>query len=395
MANSEHLAVLKQGVEVWNQWRTANPGIRPDLSQADLPNEALSEADFDGADLTWAILSHADLTQAGLFRAELTRALLDQANLTQADLGEAYLSKAFLTGVDLTRAYLASANLSGAFLAQADFAQANLSQANLSGASLRAAILTQADLSEATLIGADLTQADLVGANLSQANLSQANLSQAELYEACLFKANLESAILVETSFVKANLTGCRVYGISAWRLDLIGAQQSDLVITRPNEPVITVDNVEVAQFIYLLLHNEKLRHVIETVTSKAVLILGRFTPDRKAVLDALREELRRRDRVPIVFDFPLPATQTTLETILTLAHMARYVIADLTDAKFDFFRSFPWVLQTYRYYSLEEVLASLDDQVIAPVEAKVQEREEARRAPLSGDQRRTPHGHD
>jgi hypothetical protein len=31
---------------------------------------------------------------------------------------------------------------------------------------------------------------------------------------------------------------------------------------------------------------------VIDTITSKAVLILGRFTDERKAVLDALREEL-------------------------------------------------------------------------------------------------------
>ena len=42
------------------------------------------------------------------------------------------------------------------------------------------------------------------------------------------------------------------------------------------------------------MLHNQKIRDVIDTITSKAVLILGRFTPERKAVLDALREELRR-----------------------------------------------------------------------------------------------------
>jgi hypothetical protein len=61
--------------------------------------------------------------------------------------------------------------------------------------------------------------------------------------------------------------------------------------------------------------------------------ILGRFTPDRKAVLDAIREELRGRGYVPILFDFDRP-NQTTDETISTLAGMARFVIADLTDAK-------------------------------------------------------------
>jgi hypothetical protein len=76
----------------------------------------------------------------------------------------------------------------------------------------------------------------------------------------------------------------------------LQGAKQQNLIITPVNEPEITVDNIEVAQFIYLLLHNQKIRDVINTITSKAVLILGRFTDERKAVLDALREELRKRD---------------------------------------------------------------------------------------------------
>jgi len=36
------------------------------------------------------------------------------------------------------------------------------------------------------------------------------------------------------------------------------------------NEPQVTVDNIEVAQFIHLVLHNEKIREVIENVTSKS-----------------------------------------------------------------------------------------------------------------------------
>jgi hypothetical protein len=65
-------------------------------------------------------------------------------------------------------------------------------------------------------------------------------------------------------------------------------------VITEPDEPLVTVDDLEVAQFVYLMLHNEKIRSVIDTITSKVVLILGRFTLDRKTVLERLRTELRR-----------------------------------------------------------------------------------------------------
>ena len=36
MADEEHVALLKQGVVVWNKWREENPDIRLDLIGADL-----------------------------------------------------------------------------------------------------------------------------------------------------------------------------------------------------------------------------------------------------------------------------------------------------------------------------------------------------------------------
>lgn len=45
--------------------------------------------------------------------------------------------------------------------------------------------------------------------------------------------------------------------------------EQKDLIITPSDETEITVDNIEVAQFIYLLLYNEKIRDMIGTVAKK------------------------------------------------------------------------------------------------------------------------------
>jgi hypothetical protein len=112
----------------------------------------------------------------------------------------------------------------------------------------------------------------------------------------------------------------------SAWGLKLDGATQQNLVITPEDEPDITVDNIEVAQFVYLLLYNQKIRAAIDAITSKAVLILSRFTHERKAVLDALRHELRKRDYLPILFDFDVPATRDITETVTLLARMSRFI---------------------------------------------------------------------
>jgi hypothetical protein len=178
-------------------------------------------------------------------------------------------------------------------------------------------------------------QANLSGANLSRAHLFGANLMRADLRRANLTWSNLNGAILVDANLKYANLNGSRVYGISAWNLEVNkNTKQSGLIITNPGEPTVTVDDLEVAQFIYLLLNRQKLRNVIDTITSKAVLILGRFTPERKAILDAMANELRKHNLLPIIFDFERAKSRDFTETIKTLAGLSLFVIADITKPK-------------------------------------------------------------
>ena len=92
MANKEHLARLKQGVEVWNQWRRENPDLCPDLSQANLTGAHLVEADLSDTNLFWADLAHANLHRADFSRASLFGANLCGANLHNAVLWDADLS---------------------------------------------------------------------------------------------------------------------------------------------------------------------------------------------------------------------------------------------------------------------------------------------------------------
>jgi len=190
--------------------------------------------------------------------------------------------------------------------------------------------LSEADLHAADLFGADLYKADLSYADLSYADLSQANLLQTNLLGADLTEASLINANCIETNFTGAVLTGCYIYGISVWDVNLDNATQRDLCITLDDQPEITVDNLKVAQFIYLMLNNEEIRDVMNTITGKVVLILGRFG-ERKVVLNALREELRKHNYAPIVFDFDKLSDRSYTETVTLLARIARFIVADLT----------------------------------------------------------------
>jgi uncharacterized protein YjbI with pentapeptide repeats len=357
MAKPEHLDLLQQGVDIWNAWRAEMPSVLPDLRGADL-----FEADLHGADFRGADLSGAFLREANLFEADLRGANLREAKLYDADLREAKLCEADLR---------------------------------------------EAKLREADLRGADLRGADFTGADLGEANLFRADLSAANLFRADLSAANLDRAILVETNLVDAILNDCSIYGISAWGVKFSeGTKQNNLVITPSGEPQITTDDLEVAQFINLLLHNKKIQRVIDTLTSKVVLILGRFSlPERKLILDALRDELRKpgRNYVPVVFDFEKPRNLSTINTVTLLARMARFVIADISDAKsvlmelqaivpssprlpvqpiivagqyepgmLDSFKDYPWFLEVHRYITRTQLLDHLDERVIGPLEAEV-----------------------
>src|SRR6516165_5528483 len=304
MANDEHIALLKKGVDAWNAWRLKNLDIPPDLSDANL--------------------SEARLVEANLIKANLIKANLGSVNLVKANL-----SGADLRGARLVEAHLSKANLSEANLSGADLGSVNLVEANLSGADL-----SGANLSEANLSGADLVEANLVEANLSGANLGGANLEAANLSGANLSGADLQCCPLVDTNLTNADITGCYVWGVSAWGVKLEGTKQQNLFITRYDEPSVTVDNIEVAQFVHLLLHNEKIRDIIDTVGKKGVLLLGRFTEGRMEILERLREKLRSLGFVPMVFNFDKPETKDFTETVRLLANLSKFVIVDITNPR-------------------------------------------------------------
>ncbi len=384
MANEEQLAILRQGVEVWNKWRAENPDIDIDLSSANLSGAKLSRAFLWKADLSKSVFSKADLGYADLSITDLTEANLNEAILYDADLTSACLLRAKLVYTNLRHA-----NLSGAFLEKANLWRADLRDAYLRDAYLRDAYLREADLLEANLVGSDLQRASLFFANLARANLEYADLREAELI----------AANLIEVRINHAKISKSEIYGVNVWNLIGEFEEQKDLIISNEGGYAITVDDIKVAQFIFLILNNEKIRDVINTLTSKSVLILGRFSiPERKAILDALKNKLREHNLLPIVFDFDRPTDKDFTETIKTLASISYFVIADVTKPKssplelqatvpdyqipfvpiiqegespfammVDLQNKYPWVLPTKTYDSIETLMKALKPRIIDP----------------------------
>jgi len=216
--------------------------------------------------------------------------------------------------------------LFGAPLRGKNLTNFNLCNANLIQADLRGARLINTNFHEANLGGAKLNHAKLMGANFCRTDLYETDLSNANLTG-----ANLQGTQLARTNFRGARLTGCTIYGLSAWNLQLKAAKQKRLRILY-KEGEFPVPDLEVAQLVFLLRDNTRINNFSNTMSSKAVVIMGRFQPKaRKTIIDGLRRDLRKEGFLPIVFDFDKPTDRDFTETIKTLVGLCQFAIVDIT----------------------------------------------------------------
>ena len=345
MADATQLNILKQGLPIWNQWRSSMGVLRVDLSHADLRGvdlslmPALREADSRGvipAGSSWAFIAN-----------EIVGHEVDPLDLRNADL--------------------------------------------------RGAILAGADLRCADCSGSDLSGASICGAELGRANLSRARLVDADLSHTFLRGADLSECVLIRTNLSDTDMGYARVYGVSVW--DVVGTPRdaTNLIVTAPGGAILSIDSLPLAQFMYMLIRNENIRAVLDTLTTKVVLILGNFGDTRKEVLDGIRDGLRQIGLVPVLFDFSGPASKDTTGTVETLARMSRFIVADLTApssiphelativpflrttpvlmlrqvgaggySMVDDLRAYPWVIDVHEYESKDSLLKQISE-VIRP----------------------------
>jgi uncharacterized protein YjbI with pentapeptide repeats len=418
MAKKAHLQKLKNGAKFWNDWRSDEPDVRPDLSGAGLSGVNLSKYNLDQTDLSGARLANADLSEAIITFANLAEADLEGARLFRAEVWRSDLRKANLNGALIERADLSYADFRGARLSGAtawgsvfdgaDLSGAQLLQTNFQGSRFYQAKLIQVEAWRVDFLAADLTGSDLTFSILDEATFTKANLT-----DAVLIDTSLEHANLVDTVVKGADFSHSSVYGASVWNLQGVPKAATNLSITPRNEPKITVDDLEIAQFIYLLLNSAKLRNVVNAVTEKGVLLLGRFSDGGLERLNAIAQGLRDHPNqyLPIVFDFERPTDRNYTETVKSLVGLSRFVIVDLSGpsvpqeltATIPYFKipfvpileagtkaysmfadllEYPWVISPpVEFTDTEALLKVLGPRIVKPAEAWVA----ARRKKLAG----------
>jgi uncharacterized protein YjbI with pentapeptide repeats len=199
MANPEHLAILRQGVKVWNAWQEQNLRFEPEIAGGEIrfvkrlwstiPAAQLGAADPRTSDLSMADLRGADLRGVNLHMASLSGVDLRGADLRGTNLHMVILNLANLRGANLRGVDLNAADLSGSDLARADLSEGELRFANFCGANLR----------EANLSGVNIYATNFDGAQFGRTTLADVNLSVAKGLETVEHRA--PSSIGIDTIY--------------------------------------------------------------------------------------------------------------------------------------------------------------------------------------------------
>jgi hypothetical protein len=331
------------------------------------------------------------------------RARLLSSHNRVIDLRGAWLDGICVGTVDLRGVLLDGASLRGAWLKGAHCENASMKGVDFSpleGSGVPGGF----GWGNARLGFTDFTEADMEGAILSNASLVGATLRDTVLNKADLRGADLSESTLVRTKLLGTTLIGARIYGISAWDLELCGndSLRRGLIVTPESDPPVFVDDVEIAQFIHLLLSRPKLRRVINAVTERGVLILGRFRDGGLELLEAVADKLRDEHYLPMIFDFDRPDSRDCSETVKILAGLARFIVADISGGsvphelasnvpflevpvvailnqrvrEYSMFRDlfkYPWVVRdVVRFSDVTSLRRLIPSHVIAPAEAMV-----------------------
>lgn len=266
---------LLQGPEAWAKWRERNPGSasfnRPRWYDCPGPGgvqlKGTNRVDFSGMDLS---------------------------------------------GIEVYSAFAEGLQARNAVIDGAHFEEGDFSRADFSGSTFR-----NTKFNKTILTGANFEGASFINCNLNRVNLVGANFRVEEIRETV-------------------------VYGIAAWDLQTSDtSRQSRLVIEKSYElysdliergvvPMM-VDDIELAQFIYYLSNHRKIRDTLNILNDRGVLLLGRFPDGGLERLYRMREWFQGQGYMAMIFDFERPTNLSLTETVITMAGLSKFVVADLS----------------------------------------------------------------
>lgn len=183
-------------------------------------------------------------------------------------------------------------------------------------------------------------EAEFRNTNFTDTDISKSDFSSCTFINCKFNKVNFYKTSLINAVFNDCEIKDCEVFGANVWNITTTRTEQKDLRIPfgigkrgEARKEKITIDDLELANIVFLLSANENFTRLLSEFHSRFVLILGRFGENMPR-LEAIKKRLREYDYSPIVFDFQSPNALDLIEVIVFLALVSKFIIADLSEPK-------------------------------------------------------------
>lgn len=200
----EYIELLSRGAKAWNEWRINYPFKAPCLREVNFVNAFSGSGFYNLPEFYGVNFSDVDFNCSSFRNSTFCDCTFDGAKITFSDLVDAYFQSCTFKNVNMRVCKIGSAHFIDCIFEDSDLSYCSAENTSFHGSSFK--------------------------------------------------NTALENISFVKSDFSNTVLDGCRVYGISSWNLNLDNSEQRNLVITKKNEPEITVDNIELAQFLYLMI---------------------------------------------------------------------------------------------------------------------------------------------
>lgn len=170
----DFIKLLDEKPEAWNEWRSDNENIWPDLSGMDL----------SGKDLSCRVFHYVKFTGANLIGTKLNNCNLSSADFTFAQMQNSTINDTFAEWASFSDACLDNATIMGSNFEKARLDRASMIKVNAANTSFYMAILDKTNLTEAYLSGTSFLRASMRGVILDRAELGLTLFVDTNLYGA-------------------------------------------------------------------------------------------------------------------------------------------------------------------------------------------------------------------
>ena len=143
MANPEHVAKLKEGVEAWNDWRLFNEIEKPDLTELDfdeIRNEQECKLEivdgkisFEFAELQGVDFSRSVINDVSFYRSELQESTFNNVMISECSFDGAHLDRARFKDVNMQQTEMMTETAENIWIVNSELSECDFSVSLIKG----------------------------------------------------------------------------------------------------------------------------------------------------------------------------------------------------------------------------------------------------------------------